>query len=185
MPTFLSDPSTALYAVLAVIIVILGIVAARRQKKADAISFGGAAIILLAIYLIDQAFESPRETAVRKIQEMGKATRDKKYDDVAKHISESFKYRSLDKKALREKAKQADGMGFGGISEYDLARSSFKPIDDNTIEQGFRIKHNGNPEVHFYVIGTFKKDADGEWRLSTFKLFDPVNLNDEKEIPGL
>ena len=100
-------------------------------------------------------------------------------------VSESFKYRSLDKKGLRERAKQAEAIGFGGVSEYDLARSGFKPVDDTTVEQGFRVKHNGTPEIHFYVIGTFKKDADGEWRLVTFKLFDPVNLNDEKEVPGL
>ncbi len=185
MPTFLSDPSIALYIVLAVAVLVTGVLLARRQKRSDLINFAIPAAALLAVFVIDQMFESPRETAVRKIQEMGRASRDKKYDDVLKHVSDSFKYRSLTKKDLRERAHQAEAMGFGGVSEYDLARSRFKEIDADTIEQGFRVKHNGSPELHFYVVGTFKKDPDGEWRLTTFRLFDPINQNDEKELPGL
>ena len=55
----------------------------------------------------------------------------------------------------------------------------------NAIEQGFGVKHKGEPQIPFYVKGTFKKDPDGEWRLVTFKFFDPINKNEEKEIPGL
>jgi hypothetical protein len=185
MPTFLSDPSTALYAILGVITLVLGVVAARRQKRSDLINFGIVAAVLLAVFLIDRAVESPREAAVRKIQEMGAASRAKKYDDLLKHVSDSFKYKSLDKAGLRDRARQAEAIGFGGISEYDLARSGFKQVNDTTIEHGFRVKHNGQPELHFYVVGTFKKEPDGEWRLTTFKLFDPVNTNDEKDVPGL
>lgn len=185
MPTALSDPSTALYAVLGVAALVLGLLALRKQTRSAAINFAIPAAALLAVFLIDRFVESPREMAVRKIREMGAASRDKKVDDVLKHVSDSFKYRALDKKGLRDRAQQAESMGFGGVSEYDLARSGFKEVDANTIEQGFRVKHNGSPEIHLYVIGTFKKDPDGEWRLTTFKLYDPVNLNDEKEVPGL
>jgi hypothetical protein len=185
MPTFLSDPSPALYVVLGVAVLVTGVLLAKRQKRSDLINFAIPAAALLAVVVIDYLVESPREAAVRKVQEMGKASRDKKYDDVLKHVSESFKYRSLDKKGLRDRALQAEAMGFGGVSEYDLARSGFKEVDANTIEQGFRVKHNGTPELHFYVIATFKKDQDGEWRLTTFKLLDPVNMNEEKDIPGV
>jgi hypothetical protein len=182
MPTALSDPSPTLYIVLAAIVVLLGSIAARRQKRSDVINFAIPALALLALFLIDRFFESPREQAVRKIQEMGKASRDKKYDDLFKHVSDSFKYKTMDKKGLMEKAKQYQGM-FGGISEYALDRSQFKQIDDTTSEQAFRVKHNGEPELHFQVLATFKKDPDGEWRLTTFRLFDPINSNDEKDIP--
>lgn len=185
MPTALSDPSLSLYAILGVATVLLGIIALRRQKRSDAINFCIPAAALIALFVIDMAVESPREQTVRKIQEMGQASRDKKYDDIFKHVSDSFKYRSLDKKALQDKAKQAEGQGFGGFSEYDLARSSFRPMEDGTIEQGFRVNVKLAQDFPFYVKGTFKKDPDGEWRLVTFKLFDAINMNDEKEIPGL
>jgi len=185
MPTALSDPSMSLYAILGVATVLLGIIALRRQKRSDAINFCIPLVALIALFVIDKAVESPREQTVRKIQEMGQSSRDKKYDELFKHVSDSFKYKSLDKKALQEKAKQADGQGFGGFEVYDLARSSFKPMEDGTIQQGFGVKHKGEPPLPFYVKGTFKKDPDGEWRLVTFKLYDPINMNDEKEIPGL
>jgi ketosteroid isomerase-like protein len=185
MPTFLSDPSQSLYIILVAIAVVLAAVAVRRQRRSDLFNFLIVAIPLLALVLIDVAVESPREQVEKAIKEMGTATRAKKVDDVFKHISDSFKYKSLDKKGLQDKARQAEAIGFGGISEYDLARSGFRAIDANTIEQGFRVKHNGQPEAHFYVVGTFKKDTDGQWRLSTFKVFDPVNIKDEKDIPGL
>ena len=185
MPTFLAEPSTALYAILGVVTLVLGITAARRQKRSDAINFGIAAAVLLAVFLIDRAVESPREAVVRKVQEMGQASRDKKHDDLFKHVSDAFKYKSLDKAGLRDKAKQAEAMGFGGISEYDLARSGFKAVNDTTVEHGFRVKTHSQPEVHLFVVATFKKESDGEWRLTTFKLYDPVNVNDEKDVPGL
>jgi hypothetical protein len=185
MPDLLADPTTTMYVVFGAMVVVLGALALRRQKKSDVITFVVGAVLLLALFLVDRAFESPRESAVRVIQEMGTASRAKKHEDLFKHVSSSFKYRSLDKAGLQERAKLAEAMGFAGIAEYDLARSGFKKIDDSTVEQGFRVKHTGYPELHFYVVGTFKKDPDGEWRLTTFKLFDPVNVNDEKDIPGV
>jgi hypothetical protein len=184
MPTAFSDPSPTLYIVLGAVTVIFGAVALRRQRRSDVINFLIPAGLLLALFLIDWAIETPREAVVRKIAEMGAASRAQKHDDLFRHVSESFRYRSLDKKGLRDRARQAEAMGFEGFAEYDLARSGFKPIDQNTVEQGFRVKHTGQPPLPFYVVATFKKDPDGEWRLSTFKLFDPVNVNDEKDIPG-
>ena len=184
MPTALSDPSFTLYVILGILVVIFGSVALRRQRRTDVYNLLIPGALLIALFVIDRMVESPREVSVRKIQEMGTASRAKKYDDLFRHVSDSFKYRSLDKTGLRERARAAESVGFGGIAEYDLARSGFKEVDANTVEQGFRVKHTGQPEVHFYVVATFKKDPDGEWRLSTFKLFDPVNVNDEKDIPG-
>jgi hypothetical protein len=183
MPTALSDPTTTLYVILGAITVIFGAVALRRQKRSDFFNFLIPALALVALFIIDRMVESPREQAVRKIQEMGTASREKKLDDLFKHVSDSFQHKSIDKKALREMAKTAEAKGFGGISEYDLARSGFKEVDANTIEQGFRVKHNGTPELHFYVYATFKKEADGEWRLTAFELADPVNVKDKKDLP--
>lgn len=185
MPTFLTDPTPTLYILLGTMVIVLGSIALRRQKRGDLISFAIAAAVLVALFLIDRVEESPREEVVRKIAEMGTASRDKKTADVFKHVSESFKYKSLDKKGLQDKARQAESFGFGGISQYAVDRSRFKEIDGTTVEQGFGVKHNGQPEIPFTVLGTFKKDADGQWRLVSFKLYDPINSTDEKDIPGV
>src|SRR5262249_25495090 len=61
MPTVLSDPSPTLYVILGALVIIFGAIAARRQKRSDVINFAIPAVLLLALFLIDRAFESPRE----------------------------------------------------------------------------------------------------------------------------
>lgn len=185
MPTSLSDPSFALYVVLGVVTALFGIVALRKQTRSSAINFAIPAALLVALFLIDKFVESPRENVVRKIHEMGSASRAKNHDDVFKHVSESFKYKSMDKAGLRERAKAAEAQGYGGVTEWDLTRSEFKQVDENTVEQRFRAKVGDSAAFQAAVVATFKKEADGEWRLSTFKLFNPIQASEEMEIPGL
>ena len=105
MPNVLADPPSSVYVMLGAMVVILLAIAMRRQKKGDVVTLVIGAIVFLAILIIDRAVESPREQVVRKIAEMGAASRNRNYDDIFKHISESFKHKSLDKKSLREKAR--------------------------------------------------------------------------------
>jgi len=186
MPTLLADPTRTMYIVLGAMVVILGAMALRRQKKSDVITFTVAAVLLFALYLVDRAYESPREQVVRKIHEMGTASQAKKYDDLFKHVSDSFKYKNFDKKWLRDQAHVAEQY-FDGIEAWDYGREDFKVVDDNTVQQGFLVqpKNSGNPAFQRYVIATFKKEGD-EWRLITFALYDPIKKNNDAEqaIPG-
>jgi hypothetical protein len=187
MPTLLSDPTRTMYIVFGAMVVILGAMALRRQKKSDVITFVIAAALLLILYFIDRAYESPREQVGRKIKEMKEASQSKKYDDLFKHVSDSFKYKNLDKKWLREKAREAEQY-FEGIEAWDYDdRNDFKIIDDMTVQQGFLVqpKNSNNPAFQRYVVATFKKEGE-EWRLITFALYDPLKrTNDvEQPIPG-
>ena len=189
MPTFLSDPSTALYAILGVITLVLGAVAARRQKRADAINFAIAAALLLAVFLIDRAYESPREAVARKLKEMESASQANKYDELFKHVSDKFQYKSFDKKALRDKANMATNYFPEGIRIWNVSRPNFKPIDDTTIEQEFDVQPVNAPQFRRQCVGVFKKEADGEWRMTTFRLYPVVGEGggerQEESIPGL
>src|SRR2546422_3365547 len=129
MPTFLADPSTALYAILGVVTLVLGVVAARRQKRSDAINFVIAAAILLAVFLIDRAYESPREAVARKLKEMESASQANRYDELFRHVSDKFQYKSLDKKALRDKANMATTFFPEGVRIWNVGRPNFKQID--------------------------------------------------------
>ncbi|HEX3150846.1 MAG TPA: hypothetical protein VHR66_22400 [Gemmataceae bacterium] len=175
MPTFFSDPSTAEYAILALAALVLGGVAARRQKKADVILFGVVAALLAAVAIIDFAVESPRETVVRTLKEMEAASQAKKYDDLFKHVSEKFQYKALDKKGLREMAKLAETQSPEGMRIWNTNRANFKLIDDNTIEQEFDVQPVNAPQYRHQCVGVFKKEADGEWRLTTFRLYSIVS----------
>jgi hypothetical protein len=188
MPTFLSDPSTALYVVLAVAVLVTGVLLAKRQKRSDLINFAIPAAVLLAVFVIDQMFESPRETVARKLKEMESASQARKYDDLFKHVSDKFEYKSHDKKWLREKASQAEGYFPEGVRIWNVNRANFKQVDDATIEQEFDVQPVGHPEGRYQCVGVFKKEADGEWRMMTFRLYQLVGGGEgrpEVTLPGM
>lgn len=188
MPTFLSDPSAALYAVLGVVTLVLGAIAGRRQTRSDAINFGIAAAVLLAVLLIDLAVESPREAVARTLKEMEAASQARKYDDLFTHVSDQFQYKSLDKKALRERARLAETHFPEGIRMWNITRNNFKQPNDSTVEQEFDVQPVGSPQFRHLCVGVFKKEADGVWRMTTFRLYPVVGGGPERQevtIPGL
>jgi hypothetical protein len=179
MPTLVSDPTSTMYVVFGAMVVILGAMALRRRKKSDVITFAVGAVLLLALFLIDRANESPREQVSRKLAEMESSSQARKYDEVFKHISEDFKYKSLDKKALREKANQAQSYFPEGIRIWNVTRNSYKPMEGGTVEQEFDVQPVNNPQFRYQCVGVFKKDADGEWRMVTFRLYPVVGSGGE------
>jgi hypothetical protein len=189
MPTFLSDPSTALYVVLAVAVLVTGVLLAKRQKRSDLINFSIPAAALLAVFVIDQMFESPRETVARKLREMEAASQARKYDDLFKHVSDKFEYKSHDKKWLRDKASQAESYFPEGVSIWDIKRGGdyFKQEGD-TIEQEFAVQPKNHPEGRHQCVAVFKKESDGEWRMVTFRLYPVVSGGEGRQEvtpPGL
>jgi hypothetical protein len=188
MPTILADPPTVVYAILGVMVLILGVLAAKRQKKADVLTFGVAAAVLLAVFLIDWMVESPRETIARTLKEMETASQARKYDELFKHVSEKFQYKSLDKKALRERAAVAEGYFPEGVRIWNVTRSNFNQVDDNTVEQEFDVQPVNSPQFRYQCVGVFKKEGDGEWKMTTFRLYNVVNngpAREEVTPPGL
>ena len=167
MPTALSDPSTALYGVLLVATLVLGMIALRRQRRSDAINFAIPAAALLAVFLIDRFVESPRESIVRVLREIEAASQNKDYDNAFKHISDDFKYQSHDKKGLRERAQALQALSqVEGIKIPSADRRGFTQKDETTAEQVFEVMPLGVPgnTYRYEVVGTFKKEKE-QWRL--------------------
>jgi hypothetical protein len=189
MPTLISDPTPTMYIVFGAMVVILGALALRRQKKSDVITFVVAAVLLLALYLVDRAVESPRETVVRKLKEIESASQARNHDEAFKHVSDSFQYKALDKKALREKARMGEQYFPEGVSIFDANRSDFKEMVDGSIEQEFAVQPKGSPQFRYQCVGVFKKDPDGEWRLVTVRFYPVVSgsggQREEVTPPGL
>lgn len=188
MPTFLSDPATSTYTILGAMVLILAAVAMRRQKKADFAMLAAGVALLLGLFLADHFNDSPRETTLQHVQAMALASQSKNWDDLFKHVSESFKYKTLDKKTIRDKAKLAESMIPDGFETWELQRSNFKEIDETTLEQSFlaQPRKSGNPAMQRYVVATFKKEGDA-WKMIEFKLYHPLQRTNapEESVPGL
>jgi hypothetical protein len=175
MPDFLADPTTTMYVVLGAMVAILGVLALRRQKRSDVITFVIGVVLLAALFLIDRSYDSPRELVVKKLDQMETASKANDYDEVFKHISDQFQYKSLNKKALRDRADIARSYFPEGVElwNYD-ARRDFKEMVDGSVEQEFDVQPVGQPQFRHRCVGVFKKEADGEWRLVTFRLYPVV-----------
>ena len=176
MPTFLSDPARTLLIILGFLAVILVVGWLQRRSRVALIAAIIAAVALIGVFLCDLFFESPREEATRKMREISTATKAKKLDDGFKHISESFTYQGLDKKALYEKGKWAQTFEvWGGIEVEGFHRSDVKMLDENKVQIGFDAWASGPASLfkdyHYYCKATFQKEADGQFRLLTLELY--------------
>jgi hypothetical protein len=187
MPTALSDPSRTFYILLAVIVVILGAVALRRQKKADVISFAIAAAVLLLVFLVDRAVDSPREEVDHVVAAMASAGQTANYDAVFQHVSDSFSYKGKNKQAARQAAETSRTYFPEGIRIWGVTPAGFKHLDDTTAEQEFDAQFVNGPQTRHRCIGVFKKE-NGVWKMTTFRLYPVVGTadpNQEATIPGL
>ncbi|HVK12570.1 MAG TPA: hypothetical protein VM597_27725 [Gemmataceae bacterium] len=185
MLSYFADPSRTLYLLLGAIVIVLGLIALRRQKRSDLINLGIGALVLLVVFLIDRTTDSPREAVGEVVTDMARAAEKSDYDAVFQHMSESFDYKGKDKKAARQAAEMSKSYFPEGIRIWGVSRERFKEIDASTAEQEFDAQFVSGPQTRHRCVGVFKKEGDA-WKLKTFRLYSVVgNTDQEVTPPGL
>ena len=190
MPTALSDPSQTLYLILVVVAIVTGAVWFRNRSRSSRFNFGIAAAVLAALFLIDWFFESPREEAVSRIQQISTAINERDFERMLTHFSESFNYRGKDKAYLRT-APMRDIVTREnvGTAVWDFTRDQVEHPGPNEIVIGFMGRGDGNTgRFAAYFRVTFVKEANGEWKVRTFEAYaDPLQRANQPPInvPGL
>ena len=192
MPTFLSDPTQGFYLALIAFAVVTATIAAKRQDKRSLISLGVSLALLLIVYGCDKSSESPREEAVRRAMAMADAANAKNPDAFGEHIADSFEYGG-GPTAVKKTRSEIKASPFWAllrqhnvrVTAWDFARSEVKEIDATAVEIGFMAKGevDGKP-IPFYLRATFKKQADGQMKLTAFRSFHPTNHAEPLPIPG-
>jgi hypothetical protein len=183
MPTVLSDPSPTLYAVLAIFVAVLAAIWLRNRKRGDLIRLLAGASVLVAVVVIDKLVESPREETARKMREIVAATKEKKADDLMKHLSDSFDWNGMKKDQFKNMVKGVMGRAeFNGVDIDGLTRGDFETIGENKVKIGFDAWPTGYgiAEYRYYCKATFVKDPDGQFRMQSFDLYK--KRGDEKPV---
>ena len=190
----LVDPPPFVYLILGVVVVVLGVVAAQRQDRKSAIRFLIAVVVALAVFLIDRAFDSSREAAVKGAQAMAAAADANNPDAFVAHVADSFVYHSENppRTVKRDELKASPFWGMlrqynVHVAVWDFSRDDVKVIEDDTVEIGFMAKGEARGQmqpVPFYIRTTFKRQGDGTMRLTEFRTFDPVNHTKPVTIPN-
>jgi hypothetical protein len=192
MPTFLSDPSSTVYFVLIGAVLITGAIAARKQDRRSWVILGAAACVLLMVFLIDRAFESPREGAVAAVLGMVQAADGRNPHAFAEHIADAFEYKGegAPVRVTREQVRDAGFWGILGrhnvhVAAWDFAREDVREIDPNTVEIGFLAKGEAEgKQFPMYFRATFARQPDGTMRLTALASYDPMKrTNEPKSIP--
>jgi hypothetical protein len=189
MPTALSDPSPTLYLVLVVVTVVTGALWVRNRSRSSLVNFGIAAGVLALLFLIDWTFESPREQAVRRIEDVSAAINARDFDRMLTHFSETFNYNGRTKADLRT-APLRDIVTRENVrtSVWDFTRDQVEYPNPNEIVVGFMGRGEGNmPPFAAYFRVTFVSESNGDWKIKTFLAYqDPLRRANQPPItvPG-
>lgn len=194
MPTFISDPPPVVYLLLGFVALVTGAIAAQRQTRKSAVPFLASAGLLLALFLLDRFFDSPREGSVKSAQAMALAADQNRPDDFVKHVADTITYHGEGQAitATREQLKNSPFWGMlrmfnAHVAVWNFSREDVKQIDDDTVEIGFMAKGETRGEmkgVQLYVRGTFRKQPDGGMKMTEFRTFEALDNRKPFTIPN-
>ena len=126
-------------------------------------------VLLLGIFV-----DTDQKRIQRAIREMSEGVKERNVDKIFSHISNQFNLAGRTKESFRPMVE--NHIRNGDIREvaawgFEQARFS-EDKKEATIE--FLIRPKGNMTNAWYrCLATFVRDADGQWRLRTFSVFEP------------
>ncbi len=187
MPIWLIDPETTTYLLLIVFLIVALGVWLRSRKRGAMMAMGIIALMVLALYLCDRLYESPREEAVRKVQLMVDAFNSNNWEQFQQHLSHGTLVRGVTVLVLKPTFQL--GTSFNAkVAVWNFDRDSVKylPGPEPAVEIAFDAKAealNGQM-IPKHVRATFVRDSDGQYRVQNFKTFNIVNKSSEEPLPG-
>lgn len=187
MPTLLSDPPATVYVLLTLAALVGAGVFLARRDRAGLAALAAGVLLLGLVFLLDTLFRSGREHAVAHVQTAAAATRSKNYPRIISLLSEQFRFKGATKKTLADRFKAIDQQyGWTGAEVWDFDRADAVYTGDDAVRVGFMTKAK-DYQVMFYVRASFRREADGEWRLTGLEFFDPVrrDAGGPVAVPGL
>jgi len=191
MPDWLAEPDTTLLLVVAVAVLAAGVVAFRTRSRTTWIVAALAVGLLAALFLIDRLFASDREKIIGSVQSMAGAVEHQDLDRVFAHISETFSYGPVLKPEFRKfcadmvRNHRVDSLVVWNIQVLQFNESHHQA----EVRFQFKVKAGGRlggiEEAFYTCKAIFILDADGQWRMQSFRVY-PMSTGDQPlTIPGL
>jgi hypothetical protein len=193
MPAILSDPPFALYALFVVAVVACGAVWVNKRDKRSGAAFLVSVGLLAGLFLLDRLFESPREEATRRVQEMARAADARNPDAFLSHVADTFEYdgTGAPRKVSREELRRSGVWSVlqqyqVHVAVWDFDRNDIREVDPNTVEIGFLAKaESGDKQIPMYLRAKFTRQPDGQLKLSGLSSYDAMKRTNERQaIPN-
>jgi ketosteroid isomerase-like protein len=150
-------------------------------------ALGGVAALAILFVVLALVIETPQRQIARKIDEMAAAVKARDVERIFAHVSSEFRFRDKDREAFKSYARTA--LDSGWIDEVAVWDIELGPLEDErTRPVTFRAKPKGGrygTEVPYFVKAVFTRDPDGQWRMKTFDIYNPVNIKEPIYIPNV
>lgn len=191
---FLTDPPASLYYVFAAVLVVTGLIAVQKQDRRALAAFGAAFLLVAIFFLIDKLNESPREEAERRVHFMAVAATAHNPDAFCEHLADKVTLHTTGGEPVVKTREELRAGGFWGqlrfmganVRVWDFSRADVKEIDENEIEIGFMARGADGSGKMFPLYGraTFRRQQNGQFKLTVFKSFNAVNRQEPQTIPN-
>lgn len=191
MPRWIVEDPSTVYFILGIAALGLGVALWLRQERKYLYGLGAVLALALLVALLDFLIVTDYERMQLHIKDMAGAVERKDADRIFTHVSDQFRLGGATKSDFRRWV--SDRIKNGDITElivWDFERGDISR-DKREAKILFLVKGRG-PQLErdkfLLCIATFTLDADGEWRLSTFELRDPIKdpaKADKMPIPYL
>ena len=167
--------------------VLLGVAAALllyagRQRRQKSLVLAGCIVACLIglYYLLDRFVETDREQVRRKLAEMADGVRARDAGAIFQHISERFDTWRMDRAAFRRWVEDQ----LPTVEELRVSNITF-PGGGNPADGTLRVTFDARVTSgrlptgagSVFVDATFRRDADGQWRLTAFQASSPLLNN--------
>jgi hypothetical protein len=184
---WLFEGRPVIYWMLGVLAVLLLLVWWRVRKRPVLLAAGVVAALAVVYFGLSFLVETPRAQIVRKVQEMAGAVKARDADTIFKHIAKDFKFRGQDRATFRGYVEMVLKRGL--IDDLVIYDEEFPAGgDERTRPVTFMAKPKSaalGDQPAYPVTATFVREADGQWRMQGFEVYNPVAGKQKMDIPNL
>jgi HAMP domain-containing protein len=171
MVDWLLEGRLSIYLFLAILAAIFAAFYIRIRKRVWIFPIVALLVLIGVYFLLDRVVETRREQIVRKLNEMAAAVQRRDVDTIFSHISDRFSAEGMSKATFRQYVELAMRSGVDRLGVWDF----------HFPEETGRVTFQAKPDGSLPGLGAFYRVRaefvlEGkEWRLMTFRVFNPVD----------
>jgi hypothetical protein len=182
---WLFEGRSEIYWLLGILALILVVVWWRVRKRNLLLAAGGVAALTVIYFFLSTIHETPRAQVKRKLHEMGDAVKARNAEGIFKHVANDFKFRGQDRATFRRSTETVLSRGL--IDEVVIYGETWpEGSNERTLLVDFMAKPKGGglgEQPAYPVKAKFVREEDGQWRMQTFDVYNPVLQKERMEIP--
>jgi ketosteroid isomerase-like protein len=185
---WLFEGRIVVYCLLGAVAIVLLVLWRMYPRRGLLVAVVAIAALAGLYFLLDRLVETPREQIERKlVVEMREAVKARDVDAIFKYIAADFRFRGQNREAFHGYV--ADALRAGLVEDVIIYDVSFPDGgDDRTRPVEFMAKPKApwaENQPAYRVTAKFVREGDGQWRLQSFEVYNPVLGQQPMDIPNL